>query len=142
MTWLADGEMDLRKDGQVELRFDVEEAPERKKAGSVVKGVVTRCEPFRVLEYSWIATSAKNRTPEENPVPDSIVSFELEPRGDDVLLVLTHRRLPAAFLVNTGAGWHTHLGTLDARLRGQEPEPFLAVFRRVQPTYGELAAHI
>src|ERR1700689_1232331 len=42
---------------------------------------VTDCQPLRRLEYSMRDSS--------------VVSFELQPRGRNVLLVLTHRRVPA-----------------------------------------------
>jgi uncharacterized protein YndB with AHSA1/START domain len=51
-TWLAQAEIELGVGGRVELRFDVDEAPGRKKAGSLIRGVVTRCEPPRLLEYT------------------------------------------------------------------------------------------
>lgn len=137
-TWLAGGQMELRVGGQVELRFDVQEAPERAKAGAVIRGVVSRCEPPRVLAYSWVDASAE-RPAGENPVPDSVVTFELEPRDEKVLLMLTHRRLPAGLVANFGAGWHTHLGILLARLRQEAPEPFLPVYRRLLPMYAQQA---
>jgi hypothetical protein len=45
-----------------------------------LRGII-RCQPLRTLEYSMRDSS--------------VVSVELEPRGKDVLLVLTHRRIPA-----------------------------------------------
>jgi hypothetical protein len=45
---------------------------------------IHRCEPPAVLEYAWNG--------------DSTVRFDLEARGQDVLLRLTHRRLPACFI--------------------------------------------
>ena len=136
-TWLAEGEMDPQAGGQVGLRFDVHEVPERAKAGAIIRGVVARFEPPRVLAYSWVDASA-DRQPAESP--DPVVTFELEERGGDALLVLTHRHLPAALMPGFGAGWHTHLGILLARLRGEQPEPFLAVFRRLLPIYARQAA--
>jgi uncharacterized protein YndB with AHSA1/START domain len=139
VTWLAEGEIDPRAGGQVELRFDVHEVPERAKAGAIIRGVVARFEPPRVLAYSWVDACA-DRPPAESPAPDPVVTFELEGRGGDALLVLTHRQLPAALMPGFGAGWHTHLGILLARLRGEQPEPFLAVFRRLLPIYARQAA--
>ena len=53
---------------------------------------VTRCDPPRVLSYTWGEHSE--------------VTFELSPQGDDVLLVLTHRRLPdrTAMVMAAAAG--------------------------------------
>jgi hypothetical protein len=75
-------------------------------------------------------------------MPDSIVTFELHPRGQDVLLVLTHRRVPSALRPRVGAGWHTHLGILQARMSGKVPEAFLAVINRVLPSYEQQAAKL
>jgi uncharacterized protein YndB with AHSA1/START domain len=138
-TWLAAGEMDLRVGGRVELCFDVGEVPQRARAGAIIRGVVSRAEPPRLLACSWIDAST-DLPAAEGPVADSAVSFELEARGEQVLLVLTHRRLPTAFLANCGAGWHTHLGILLARLRGEQPEPFLSVYRQLLPAYVEQVA--
>ncbi len=44
-------------------------------------GAVTRCQPLRSIEFSLRDSS--------------IVSMELEPHGSKVMLVLTHRRVPA-----------------------------------------------
>lgn len=133
-TWLAPGELEPREGGQVELRFDVREAPDHAKGGAIIRGVVTRCEPPRALAHTWVDGPAKRRS-EEKPDADPVVTFELEARGQNVLLVLTHRRLPATFAASFGAGWHTHLRILQARLDGQEPEAFLTVYDRMLPRY-------
>ena len=53
------------------------------------------------------------------------VSFELEPKGNQVLLTVIHRRLPdRATLLKVAAGWHAHLDVLVARTTGTEPTPF------------------
>lgn len=53
------------------------------------------------------------------------VTIELTPRGDKVLLSLTHRRVPdRATLLSVSAGWHMHLDVLAARAAGEEPAPF------------------
>jgi len=62
-NWLAEGEMDPRAGGQVELRFDVHEVPERAKAGAIIRGVVARFEPPRVLACSWVDASAEQPEP-------------------------------------------------------------------------------
>jgi uncharacterized protein YndB with AHSA1/START domain len=138
-AWLAEGEISPRAGGQVELRFDVHEVPERAKAGAIIRGVVARFEPPRVPAYSWVDASV-DRPPAESPAPDPLVTFELGGRGGDALLMLTHRDLSAALMPGFGAGWHTHLGILFARLRGEQPEPFPAVFRRLLPIYAQQAA--
>ena len=49
---------------------------------------VTRCQPHRSIEFSMRDSS--------------VVSMELEPRGADVMLVLTHRRRIPAWLAGAG----------------------------------------
>ena len=132
-TWLAEGEIPSRVGAPVELRFDVDEGPERKTA--VIRGVVTQCEPPHVLAYTWADWSDP-----PDPCANSEVIFELEPQGENVLLVLTHRRLPTAFIASVCAGWHAYLGVMLSRLCEEQPEPFLAVFRRLLPDYEKHAA--
>ncbi len=52
--------------------------------GLDARPAIKRYEPPAVLEYVWNG--------------DSTVRFDLETRGQDVLLKLTHRRLPACFI--------------------------------------------
>ena len=64
------------------------------------------------------------------------VSFELAPKGAEVLLTVTHRRL--ADRKNTlmfGAGWHMHLDILMARASGEEPAPFWDGWSRLKQDY-------
>lgn len=126
-TWLAESTMDLRIGGAVELRFNTEEVPERAKAGAVDQGIITRYEPPHALAFTW------QKAP-DGPVT-SHVAFELEAVADQVRLVLTHSRLQHSSLASFGAGWHTHLGVLGARLQALEPSPFLSCFNAVLPRY-------
>lgn len=140
-SWLAEGRIELGVGGQVELTFNVEEVPERKQAGAMVRGLVSRFEPPRLLEYSWIDASAE-RPLAENPVPDSIVSFALEPSGANTSLTVMHRRLPTPRVAGCAAGWHAHLGNLQARLSGQPLRRFLPTWRKLLPTYEYRLANV
>jgi uncharacterized protein YndB with AHSA1/START domain len=122
--WLAGGAMELRVGGQAKLRFNHSELtphqetpPDKYKGydgGKVVVWTVTRYDEPRLLALRW------GDQPE-----DSEVTFELEPRGSDVLLRVTHRRLSSRdFVVNVGAGWQTHLGILIDHLNDRTPSPF------------------
>lgn len=137
--WLADGPIELRVGGHVELRFRNAElsrgddrAPEKYRAcenSGTTFGVVTRCEPPRLLAFTWRDTA--QASPD-----DSEVSFELAPDGDHVLLTLTHRRLAAgAETLSVAGGWHTHLGLLDDVLAGREPRPFWRTHTQVEAEY-------
>lgn len=132
--WLAAGPMDLKPGGEVSLLFrhetlspHAEVPPERyrKEGGHSLGGRITRCEPPRVLAFTWGETSE--------------VCFELSPQGENVLLVVTHRRLPdREQMVSVSSGWHTHLGILADRLGGRTPRPFWATCNALELQYRAL----
>ena len=133
--WLAGGTMELREGGRVTLEFQhkslravPEPTPERYKEyedGSTTTGHITRCEPPRLLSFTWIETAG-----------ESHVTFELEPRGKDVRLVLTHERLPnRTELLGVSGGWHTHLLILEDELRGRDPRPFWSTHLELEREY-------
>ena len=136
-TWFAAGDMELRPGGGLTLLFrnselatDDEEVPEkyRQYEGMESKGEVIRAEPPRLLVFEWF---------EENGPPTE-VSFELEPRGDQTLLTLTHRRLPnRAMTVDVSGGWHLHLDVLGDVLAGRERQPFWPKNARYAEEYEE-----
>jgi uncharacterized protein YndB with AHSA1/START domain len=139
-TWLATGAVEPRAGGQVELHFlhsDLSPVPAEipAKHKSMEKGAsfnarVTQCQPPRLLSHSWPESSGE----------ESEVTFELTPQGEEVLLVLTHRRLAPAGMVNTAGGWHTHLGILVDRLNGRVPQPFWTVFTQLEGEYAHRIA--
>ena len=135
-TWLAGGDMDLREGGQVQLEFQnhdlsktrvkVPEKYEKYDKGAHYTGKIIRCEPPRLLSFTWIEESG-NATE---------VTFELSEQGEKVLLVVTHRRLPNRdAIIGVASGWHTHLDILVERLNGREPEPFWSTHERLEAEY-------
>lgn len=131
--WLAAGEMELRKGGQIELRFShadlsaEKKTPERWKGaeGYCMQGRITRCEPPRALSYTWDSEDEKSE-----------VSFELKPNGRNVLLVITHRRLASRDeMVSVSGGWHAHLEVLRAVLEDQEPPGFWSLVEKLDAEY-------
>jgi uncharacterized protein YndB with AHSA1/START domain len=128
--WLAPGEMELRVGGRVSLTFNNQnlssdkETPEQFKfaEGHTIEGEVTRCEPPRLLTFTWGKAGD--------------VTFELTPKGKDVLFVVTHRRLPDRnTTVMVSSGWHTHTGVLIDILNNADPRPFWKSFLRVKQEY-------
>lgn len=134
--WLASGPMELRVGGRVELFFRhrdlaprVEPTPQRFKHmedGVKMFGRVTRYEPPQVLSYTWGEADGH----------ESEVTFELTARGQEVLLVITHRNLAnREELVSVASGWHTHLDVLVDRLNGREPKPFWSAHAALEAEY-------
>ena len=84
---------------------------------------VVVAEPPRRLVLSWGPSGSE-------------VTFELEPVGQEVKLVLTHRRIPSHdMLLRISAGWHAHLDLLVARLRGAPPPAFWSNWQRLREEY-------
>jgi len=126
-TWLAAGEFDLRLGGRIELHFDNDSlSDEAAPPGALgagkhtAEGMITRLEPLRALAHTW---SWGDKVSE--------VSYELTPRGKDVLLTIEHR-LPDDhdLKLAVGGGWATHVGILADRLSGVKPRPFYATHAR------------
>lgn len=116
--WLASGVMEMKQGSGFELTWHNDELtnpPGNKPDGfgkeHSMKCEITVLEPPRKLAFSWGRSGG--------------VSFELEPKGERVLLTLVHRRLPdQESLLNVSGGWHAHLDVLAARLENREPAPF------------------
>jgi uncharacterized protein YndB with AHSA1/START domain len=140
--WLAAGEMELRVGGRVVLSFRHSELSPAREAtperyapyadGATMEGRVTACDPPRLLSYTWA----------EESDGESEVTFELSPQGDQVLLVLTHRRLrdPRAML-SVASGWHTHLDVLADRLAGRTSRPYWSAHAEHEAEYERLVQH-
>jgi len=83
---------------------------------------ITELDPPLKLAFAWAGSGN--------------VSFELEPKGKEVLLTVIHRRLPdRATLLRVAAGWHMHLDVLVARMTGNEPGAFWDGWSRLQKEY-------
>jgi uncharacterized protein YndB with AHSA1/START domain len=136
--WFAGGPMELRPGGKLTLRFrhrDLapdETPPEDHKhhhdPGVSMDGIITRCEPPRVLAFTFGSDG------------ESEATFELTPQGKDVLMVVTHRArdgdLP--YMADFGAGWHAHLSLLIALLEGAPRPPFWPVHTKLRADYEKL----
>ena len=130
--WLAPGEFDLRLGGKIRLQFNNSNlscekvAPEKYKDHhlNTFDGVITRLEPLRVLAYTWNWDGA-----------DTDVTYELTPRGKDVLLVIVHRRLPKEIVPSVMGGWDVHSGILADILGGVEPRPFWSTHTKLEMEY-------
>ncbi|HXV26106.1 MAG TPA: SRPBCC family protein [Alphaproteobacteria bacterium] len=129
--WLAAGEMEMRVGAPFEFIWrndELTDSPGQRPPGFPeehrMQSRIIDLDPPRKLAITW---GAKGE-----------VSFELDPRGNKVLLTVIHRRLPdRATMLNVGAGWHMHLDILVARATGKEPEPFWDGWSRLKNEYGQ-----
>ncbi|WP_414664823.1 SRPBCC family protein [Horticoccus sp. 23ND18S-11] len=98
--------------------------------GVSFEGRVLKCEPPRLLVYTFGSD-------------DSEVTFELTPKGKDVVLVLTHRTRGAEEereLTNYASGWHIHLDHLVAQLTGSPRPGFWSLHTKLVSEYEKLRA--
>ena len=131
--WLAGGEFDLRVGGKIRLEFNNSSLSREKNAPAKYKdqnldqfeGVITRLEPMRLLAHTWTWDGGNTE-----------VTYELTPRGKEVLLVIVHRRLEGRELVAfVMSGWDVHTGILADVLNGTEPRPFWSTHARLEREY-------
>jgi uncharacterized protein YndB with AHSA1/START domain len=127
--WLAAGEMTLAVGAPFELVWrndELTDPPGARPEGfgdeHRMQSRITELDPPRRIAFTWNGSGD--------------VSIALEPRGDEVLLTLTHRRLPdRPTMLMVSAGWHAHLDLLDARARGADPAPFWDAWTRLRGEY-------
>ena len=127
--WLAAGRMEMKAGAPFELVWrnnELTDPPGERPPGfgdeHRMQSQIVEADPPRKLVFSWNGSGD--------------VSFELAQKDKEVLLTVTHRRLPdRPMLVKVAAGWHTHLDVLVARASGKQPEPFWEVWSRLQSEY-------
>jgi uncharacterized protein YndB with AHSA1/START domain len=119
--WFAGGLLEPKAGGRAEFamrqaQLAPEETPPDKykqmhHSGVTIAGRVLRCDPPHVLVFTFGGD-------------DSEVTVELQPQGNQVLLILTHRAKgeDVPDLGNFATGWHMHLSLLVAELEGA-PRP-------------------
>jgi uncharacterized protein YndB with AHSA1/START domain len=129
--WLAAGDMELREGAPFWLTWrndELTDPPGKRPAGFAeeqrMQSRIVALDPPRGLTITWEGSGD--------------VSFRLEPQGQDVLLTVTHRRLPdRTTTLMVSAGWHMHLDILAAALAGRRPEPFWDGWSRLRDDYAE-----
>ncbi len=119
--WFGDAIIEPRAGGAVTIM------------GGHVRGVVTTWNPPRRLTYTWNVFTPGEA---ESPYPESYVTFELESRGSDVRLTLTHLPVLERFEKQNAMGWHTFLDMLGAALRGEQVESREVYMRQNAARYG------
>ncbi|MFY8106321.1 MAG: SRPBCC family protein [Elstera sp.] len=127
--WLASGEMELKIGAPFELVWrndDLTTPPGQRPEGFSpehrMQSRIIDLDPPRKLTITWGASGE--------------VAFELEPKGDKMLLTITHRRIPDRdMLLKVSAGWHAHLDILVARASRADAAPFWDSWSRLRAEY-------
>lgn len=112
-TWFGNGTIEPRVGGEVSLM------------DGHIRGTVTQWQPPNKLVYTWNVFSPGEKT---SAYPESYLTLELQPEGEQVRLTLTHIPIPEPFQKQTMMGWHTFLDIVEAGVRGEEPQSRDAYF--------------
>lgn len=129
--WLASGTMPLHAGASFELVWrnddlsgSTAERPDGFPEESRATCQFIDVDPPRLMRYIWPGVGE--------------VCIELEPRGDGVMLTLTHSQLIGERLIlNVCAGWHAHLALLTALLEGSRPPSLWSTWTRLRQEYEE-----
>ncbi len=127
--WLAAGPMEMKVGAPFELVWrndELTDPPGQRPPGFSeehrMQSRIIELDPPRKLVFAWGNGGE--------------TSFELEPKGERVLLTLIHRRnSDRANMLLVGAGWHMHLDILVARMNGETPEAFWDGWSRLRQDY-------
>jgi len=127
--WLASGPMEMKAGAPFEfvwrnneLTNPPGERPEGFGDEHRMQSSIIECDPPHKLVFTWQNSGE--------------VSFELTPKGKEVMLTVIHRRLPdRATLLKVSAGWHAHIAVLMARVFNEQPAPFWNEWARLQKEY-------
>jgi uncharacterized protein YndB with AHSA1/START domain len=119
--WFGNGTIEPRVGGEVSLM------------DGHIRGTVTQWQPPHRLTYSWNVFSPGE---ERSAYPESYLTLELQPRGDEVLLTLTHFPVLEPFEKQSAMGWHTFIDMLASGLRGERVEERKAYMLRNAERYG------
>ena len=101
-----------------------------------IRGVVTQWQPPRKLIYTWNVFDSDAPEDAVSAYPESYPTFELETRGDDVLLIFKHFPILERFIPQNAMGWHTMLDMLNAALNGEPIEDRTEYVTRNAALYG------
>jgi uncharacterized protein YndB with AHSA1/START domain len=120
----ADSSIEPRRGGRVSLM------------GGHIRGVVTQWQPPTRLTYTWNVFGPDAPADAASEYPESYPTFELEERGAEVQLTLTHFPVLERFVAQNAMGWHTMLDILAAGLRGGKIEERPVYMKKNAALYG------
>lgn len=128
--WLAAGVMEMEAGSAFELVWrngELDDPPSQRPEGFPeehrMAGRILEADPPRRLVITWGTEGGS-------------VAFDLETKGSEVLLTVTHHRLADRnSMLNVSAGWHMHLDVLVARVTGGPRQPFWSGWSRLKAEY-------
>jgi uncharacterized protein YndB with AHSA1/START domain len=85
-----------------------------------IRGTITQWHPPHRLTYTWNVFAPGDPPDAASAYPESYLMLTLEPRGDNVLLVLNHLPVLERFEKQNAMGWHTFLDILTDTLAGRK----------------------
>jgi uncharacterized protein YndB with AHSA1/START domain len=133
-TWFADVTLEPRVGGSVRIKFGKDAC-----GTGGIKGTIREYRRPHVIAFTW----NQLRPQADGSVKSSDegeVRFELQEKGEKVLLTLLHSRLPTSELSPHSAGWHAYLDNLDSVISGRGSIDFMRVFQELHPQYQEQVA--
>lgn len=101
-----------------------------------IRGIVTQWQPPRKLVYTWNVFDDGAAEDAVSAYPESYPTFELEPRGDDVLLTFKHFPILERFIPQNAMGWHTMFDMLTDALNDRPIEDRIEYVTRNAAIYG------
>jgi uncharacterized protein YndB with AHSA1/START domain len=118
--WLSTAEFDASPGGMVNFVWPGE---------SEMHGVIAEIDPPRRLRYSWFERDYTSQ-----------LAFDVEPAGDASRLTLTHSATSEEDAAGYGAGWQSHLESLEAVLSGEATSKARrdARYQELRPHYDRL----
>jgi uncharacterized protein YndB with AHSA1/START domain len=132
--WYGEVEGDLRPAGEYRARVFA--------TGSDISGRVEACEPPARLRVTVRETDESWREGQGAPPFDERTEVTLTADGDQTVLVIEVRGMPAGLLFAYGTGWQIHVEDLGAHLAGRGRGDAAARWPELQPAYEALAANI
>jgi uncharacterized protein YndB with AHSA1/START domain len=120
-------------DGRVGGRIELVSGPTAYRS----TGRILAWQPPRLLEYEWKVAPV----PEMPAGEDAVFRYELRPRGDETLLVVTYTRITPETARGFLPGVHAFLDRLEAQLAGAPLPDWLARFGEVRAQYPEWTDH-
>jgi uncharacterized protein YndB with AHSA1/START domain len=124
--WIGDGAVPTKTGSRFTITLQQDDVR--------VDATLLAYEANRALEYTW-------ETPfDPTSAEKSVVRFALEPREDEVILTIEHRKVLPDYLGRVGAGWHALSDRLNAALYDEAAPEFMDAFARVVKGYDGLAA--